>query len=122
MYNANPNYEMNFAIPKDVTNTWRLFQRFLNCYLLRIDFAYRSYFDAQFGILSMCMEIYRLLSETQTMLAGYYCCEYTRQSGLHIHFVYLMGNVTRTLYQTSGNRGAFEVITEGEWLFSSVPG
>ncbi|EKK75708.1 hypothetical protein ECPA48_1117 [Escherichia coli PA48] len=41
----------------------------------------------------MCIEMHRLLSETQTMLAGYYwVMEYTSNKGLHIHFIgYLDG-------------------------------
>ncbi|HGC4884679.1 TPA: hypothetical protein ACIYO2_005122, partial [Escherichia coli] len=75
MYNANPNYEMNFAILKDVNEHMEgLFQRFSKLLPFRIDFAYRKD-TPSFGHSckhSMCMEIYRLLSENQTMLAGYY--------------------------------------------------
>ncbi len=91
MYNANPNYEMNVAILKDVNEHMEgLFQRFSKLLPFRIDFAYRKD-TPSFGHSckhSMCMEIYRLLCETQTMLAGYYwVMEYTPDKGLHIHFV-----------------------------------
>ncbi|HFO4664283.1 TPA: hypothetical protein ACIX5B_005119, partial [Escherichia coli] len=43
MYNANPNYEMNFAILKDVNEHMEgLFQRFSKLLPFRIDFAYRK--------------------------------------------------------------------------------
>ena len=75
MYNANPNYEMDFMILKDVNEHMEgLFQRFSKLLPFRIDFAYRKD-TPSFGHgckHSMCMEIYRLLSETQSMLAGYY--------------------------------------------------
>lgn len=91
MYNANPNYEMNFMILKDVNEHMEgLFQRFSKLLPFRIDFAYKKG-TPSFGYSckhSMCMEIYRLLSETQTMLAGYYwVMEYTPDKGLHIHFI-----------------------------------
>ncbi|GAA6712280.1 hypothetical protein OkiPb00429_33410 [Escherichia coli] len=81
MYNANPNYEMDFMILKDVNEHMEgLFQRFSKLLPFRIDFAYRKD-TPSFGHgckHSMCMEIYRLLSETQSMLAGYYwVMEYT---------------------------------------------
>lgn len=108
MYNANPNYEMDFMILKDVNEHMEgLFQRFSKLLPFRIDFAYRKD-TPSFGHSckhSMCMEIYRLLCETQSMLAGYYwVMEYTPDKGLHIHFVgYPMGNVTRTLIRYPGN-------------------
>ncbi len=91
MYNANPNYEMNFTILKDVNEHMEgLFQRFSKLLPFRIDFAYRKD-TPSFGHSckhSMCIEIYRLLSETQTMLAGYYwVMEYTPDKGLHIHWI-----------------------------------
>ena len=40
MYNANPNYEMNFAILKDVNEHMDgMFQRFSRLLAFRIDFA-----------------------------------------------------------------------------------
>ncbi len=102
MYNANPNYEMDFMILKDVNEHMEgLFQRFSKLLPFRIDFAYRKD-TPSFGHScrhSMCIEMHRLLSETQTMLAGYYwVMEYTSNKGLHIHFIgYRMGNVTRNL-------------------------
>ena len=43
MYNANPNYEMNFAILKDVNEHMEgLFQRFSKLLPFRIDFAYKK--------------------------------------------------------------------------------
>lgn len=70
MYNANPNYEMNFMILKDVNEHMEgLFQRFSKLLPFRIDFAYKKG-TPSFGYSckhSMCMEIYRLLSETQTI-------------------------------------------------------
>ena len=113
MYNANPNYEMNFAILKDVNEHMEgLFQRFSKLLPFRIDFAYRKD-TPSFGHSckhSMCMEIYRLLSETQTMLAGYYwVMEYTPDKGLHIHFIgYLDGQRHKNSYQISGNWGYLE--------------
>lgn len=75
MYNANPNYEMDFMILKDVNEHMEgLFQRFSKLLPFRIDFAYRKD-TPSFGHScrhSMCIEMHRLLSETQTMLAGYY--------------------------------------------------
>ncbi|STI18518.1 Protein of uncharacterised function (DUF3296) [Escherichia coli] len=49
--------------------------------------------------------MHRLLSETQTMLAGYYwVMEYTSNKGLHIHFIgYLDGQVTRNFIGYPGN-------------------
>lgn len=49
MYNANPNYEMNFTILKEVwMNTWKVcFQRFSKLLPFRIDFA-QERDDAQF--------------------------------------------------------------------------
>lgn len=108
MYNANPNYEMDFMILKDVNEHMDgMFQRFSKLLPFRIDFAYRKD-TPSFGHSckhSMCMEIYRLLSETQTMLAGYYwVMEYTPNKGLHIHFIgYWMGNVTRNFIGYPGN-------------------
>lgn len=110
MYNANPNYEMNFAILKDVNEHMEgLFQRFSKLLPFRIDFAYRKD-TPSFGHSckhSMCMEIYRLLSETQTMLAGYYwVMEYTPDKGLHIHFIgYLDGQRHKNSYQISRQLG-----------------
>lgn len=91
MYNANPNYEMDFMILKDVNEHMEgLFQRFSKLLPFRIDFAYRKD-TPSFGHScrhSMCIEMHRLLSETQTMLAGYYwVMEYTSNKGLHIHFI-----------------------------------
>ncbi len=43
MYNANPNYEMDFMILKDVNEHMEgLFQRFSKLLPFRIDFAYRK--------------------------------------------------------------------------------
>ncbi|EFA0125935.1 hypothetical protein BEE84_003534, partial [Escherichia coli] len=103
MYNANPNYKMDFMILKDVNEHMDgMFQRFSKLLPFRIDFAYRKD-SPSFGHScrhSMCMEIYRLLSETQTMLAGYYwVMEYTPDKGLHIHFVgYLDGQRHKKSY------------------------
>lgn len=126
MYNANPNYEMNFAILKDVNEHMEgLFQRFSKLLPFRIDFAYRKD-TPSFGHSckhSMCMEIYRLLSETQTMLAGYYwVMEYTPDKGLHIHFVgYLDGQRHKNSYQISRQLGdIWRRITEGEGYFHCV--
>lgn len=108
MYNANPNYEMDFMILKDVNEHMEgLFQRFSKLLPFRIDFAYRKD-TPSFGHScrhSMCIEMHRLLSETQTMLAGYYwVMEYTSNKGLHIHFIATwMGNVTRNLIGYPGN-------------------
>ncbi len=108
MYNANPNYEMDFMILKDVNEHMEgLFQRFSKLLPFRIDFAYRKD-TPSFGHScrhSMCIEMHRLLSETQTMLAGYYwVMEYTSNKGLHIHFIgYRMGNVTTNLIGYPGN-------------------
>ncbi|STE87033.1 Protein of uncharacterised function (DUF3296) [Escherichia coli] len=112
MYNANPNYEMNFAILKDVNEHMDgMFQRFSKLLPFRIDFAYRKD-TPSFGHSckhSMCMEIYRLLSETQTMLAGYYwVMEYTPDKGLHIHFIgYLDGQRHKNSYQISRQLGRY---------------
>ncbi|MEW0552666.1 hypothetical protein AB0V29_21365 [Escherichia coli] len=68
----------------------------------------------------MCMEIYRLLSETQTMLAGYYwVMEYTPNKGLHIHFIgYLDGQRHKKFYRISRQLGdIWSRITEGEGYF-----
>ncbi|HCP3907073.1 TPA: hypothetical protein ACIYJ8_004992, partial [Escherichia coli] len=86
MYNANPNYEMDFMILKDVNEHMEgLFQRFSKLLPFRIDFAYRKD-TPSFGHSckhSMCIEMHRLLSETQTMLAGYYwVMEYTPDKGV----------------------------------------
>ena len=123
MYNANPNYEMNFAILKDVNEHMEgLFQRFSKLLPFRIDFAYRKD-TPSFGHSckhSMCMEIYRLLSETQTMLAGYYwVMEYTPDKGLHIHFIgYLDGQRHKKSYRISRQLGdIWRRITEGEGYF-----
>ncbi|HCY3149493.1 TPA: inovirus-type Gp2 protein, partial [Escherichia coli] len=123
MYNANPNYEMDFMILKDVNEHMEgLFQRFSKLLPFRIDFAYRKD-TPSFGHgckHSMCMEIYRLLSETQSMLAGYYwVMEYTQNKGLHIHFVgYLDGQRHKNSYQISRQLGdIWRQITEGEGYF-----
>ncbi|HCJ5757865.1 TPA: inovirus-type Gp2 protein [Escherichia coli] len=123
MYNANPNYEMNFTILKDVNEHMEaLFQRFSKLLPFRIDFAYRKD-TPSFGHSckhSMCIEIYRLLSETQTMLAGYYwVMEYTPDKGLHIHFIgYLDGQRHKNSYQISRQLGdIWRRITEGEGYF-----
>lgn len=62
-----------------------LFQRFSKLLPFRIDFAYRKD-TPSFGHSckhSMCIEMHRLLSETQTMLAGYYwVMEYTPDKGV----------------------------------------
>ena len=106
MYNANPNYKMDFMILKDVNEHMDgMFQRFSKLLPFRIDFAYRKD-TPSFGHSckhSMCMEIYRLLCETQTMLAGYYwVMEYTPDKGLHIHFIgYLDGQRHKNSYQIS---------------------
>ncbi len=108
MYNANPNYEMDFMILKDVNEHMEgLFQRFSKLLPFRIDFAYRKD-TPSFGHScrhSMCIEMHRLLSETQTMLAGYYwVMEYTSNKGLHIHFIgYLDGQRHKKSYRISGN-------------------
>lgn len=123
MYNANPNYEMNFMILKDVNEHMEgLFQRFSKLLPFRIDFAYKKG-TPSFGYSckhSMCMEIYRLLSETQTMLAGYYwVMEYTPDKGLHIHFIgYLDGQRYKKSYRLSRQLGdIWRRITEGEGDF-----
>ncbi|EEW2108637.1 inovirus Gp2 family protein, partial [Escherichia coli] len=123
MYNANPNYEMNFMILKDVNEHMEgLFQRFSKLLPFRIDFAYKKG-TPSFGYSckhSMCMEIYRLLSETQTMLAGYYwVMEYTPDKGLHIHFIgYLDGQRYKKSYRLSRQLGdIWRRITEGEGYF-----
>lgn len=108
MYNANPNYEMDFMILKDVNEHMEgLFQRFSKLLPFRIDFAYRKD-TPSFGHScrhSMCIEMHRLLSETQTMLAGYYwVMEYTSNKGLHIHFIgYLDGQRHKKFYRISSN-------------------
>lgn len=108
MYNANPNYEMDFMILKDVNEHMEgLFQRFSKLLPFRIDFAYRKD-TPSFGHScrhSMCIEMHRLLSETQTMLAGYYwVMEYTSNKGLHIHFIgYLDGQRHNNLIGYPGN-------------------
>ncbi|WP_249538293.1 inovirus-type Gp2 protein, partial [Escherichia coli] len=69
---------------------------------------------------SMCMEIYRLLSETQSMLAGYYwVMEYTQNKGLHIHFIgYLDGQRHKKSYRISRQLGdIWRRITEGDGYF-----
>ncbi|ELB3046559.1 inovirus-type Gp2 protein, partial [Escherichia coli] len=123
MYNANPNYEMDFMILKDVNEHMEgLFQRFSKLLPFRIDFAYRKD-TPSFGHgckHSMCMEIYRLLSETQSMLAGYYwVMEYTQNKGLHIHFIgYLDGQRHKNSYRISRQLGdIWRRITEGEGYF-----
>ena len=98
MYNANPNYEMDFMILKDVNEHMEgLFQRFSKLLPFRIDFAYRKD-TPSFGHScrhSMCIEMHRLLSETQTMLAGYYwVMEYTSNKGLSYSFYRLLGWAT----------------------------
>ncbi len=108
MYNANPNYEMNFTILKDVNKHMEgMFQRFSKLLPFRIDFAYRKD-TPSFGHSckhSMCIEMQRLLSETQTILAGYYwVMEYTQNKGfIFILSAIWMGNVTRTLIRYPGN-------------------
>lgn len=97
MYNANPNYEMDFMILKDVNEHMEgLFQRFSKLLPFRIDFAYRKD-TPSFGHScrhSMCIEMHRLLSETQTMLAGYYwVMEYTSK-GTSYSFYRLPGWAT----------------------------
>ncbi len=66
MYNANPNYEMDFMILKDVNEHMEgLFQRFSKLLPFRIDFAYRKD-TPSFGHScrhSMCIEMHRLLRE-----------------------------------------------------------
>ncbi len=112
MYNANPNYEMDFMILKDVNEHMEgLFQRFSKLLPFRIDFAYRKD-TPSFGHScrhSMCIEMHRLLSETQTMLAGYYwVMEYTSNKGLHIHFIgYLDGQRHNKSYRISGATGRY---------------
>ncbi len=107
MYNANPNYEMDFMILKDVNEHMEgLFQRFSKLLPFRIDFAYRKD-TPSFGHScrhSMCIEMHRLLSETQTMLAGYYwVMEYTSNKGLIFILAKLMGNVTKSIgYPATG--------------------
>ncbi|EFH3911865.1 inovirus-type Gp2 protein [Escherichia coli] len=123
MYNANPNYEMDFMILKDVNEHMEgLFQRFSKLLPFRIDFAYRKD-TPSFGHScrhSMCIEMHRLLSETQTMLAGYYwVMEYTSNKGLHIHFIgYLDGQRHKKFYRISRQLGdIWSRITEGEGYF-----
>lgn len=107
MYNANPNYEMDFMILKDVNEHMEgLFQRFSKLLPFRIDFAYRKD-TPSFGHScrhSMCIEMHRLLSETQTMLAGYYwVMEYTSNKGLHIHFIGYLDGQRHNLIGYPGN-------------------
>ena len=108
MYNANPNYEMDFMILKDVNEHMEgLFQRFSKLLPFRIDFAYRKD-TPSFGHScrhSMCIEMHRLLSETQTMLAGYYWEWNIRQTRDFIFILSAtwMGNVTRNLIGYPGN-------------------
>ncbi len=123
MYNANPNYEMDFMILKDVNEHMDgLFQRFSKLLPFRIDFAYRKD-TPSFGHScrhSMCIEMHRLLSEAQTMLAGYYwVMEYTSNKGLHIHFIgYLDGQRHKKSYRISRQLGdIWRRITEGEGYF-----
>ncbi len=127
MYNANPNYEMDFMILKDVNEHMEgLFQRFSKLLPFRIDFAYRKD-TPSFGHScrhSMCIEMHRLLSETQTMLAGYYwVMEYTSNKGLHIHFIgYRMGNVTTNLIGYPATGRYLEADHGRGGLFSPVQG
>ncbi len=68
----------------------------------------------------MCIEMHRLLSETQTMLAGYYWgMEYTSNMGLHIHFIgCLEGQGHKKSYRISRQLGdIWRRISEGEGYF-----
>lgn len=122
MYNANPNYEMDFMILKDVNEHMEgLFQRFSKLLPFRIDFAYRKD-TPSFGHScrhSMCIEMHRLLSETQTMLAGYYwVMEYTSNKGLHIHFIgYGWATSQQILSDIRATGRYLRRITEGEGYF-----
>lgn len=127
MYNANPNYEMNFAILKDVNEHMEgLFQRFSKLLPFRIDFAYRKD-TPSFGHSckhSMCMEIYRLLSETQTMLAGYYCNGiYTKQGTSYSFYRLPRWATSQEILSDIQATGRYLEAEHGRgWLFSPVPG
>ncbi|WP_411512085.1 hypothetical protein QM042_02740 [Escherichia coli] len=114
------NYEMNFAILKDVNEHMEgLFQRFSKLLPFRIDFAYRKD-TPSFGHSckhSMCMEIYQLPSGSERSRAIYYwVMEYTPDKGLHIPCIgYLDGQRHKNSYQISRQLGdLWRRITEGE--------
>ncbi len=124
MYNANPNYEMNFTILKDVNEHMEgLFQRFSKLLPFRIDFAYRKD-TPSFGHSckhSMCIEIYRLLSETQTLVGRILLGNgiYTRQRASY-SFYRLSGWATsqELLSDIQAQLGdIWRRITEGEGYF-----
>ncbi len=122
MYNANPNYEMDFMILKDVNEHMEgLFQRFSKLLPFRIDFAYRKD-TPSFGhsCRHRCvLKCTAYLVKPKRCWRNYWVMEYTSNKGLHIHFIgYLDGQRHNKSYRISRQLGdIWRRITEGEGYF-----